>query len=119
MNNTVHAPDGITSNAVTRLLSKLSKEIASPHAPTSALLDGSAVEGRNARMLARAKAGIVPKYGVTLAPAEQEAAAPMRKALVATIPAPVFGTKKSKGRRAARNAVRAQVIGRAARTEAA
>ncbi|MCR3746653.1 hypothetical protein [Lentzea californiensis] len=119
MNAPTYAPDGITSDAVTRLLSKLSKEIASPHAPTSALLDGSAVERRNARMLARAAAGVVPKYGVTLAQAEQEATAPVRKALVATVPAPVYGKRKSNGRRAARNAIRAQVVGRVARTEAA
>lgn len=112
-------PDGLDQVAVSAIERQVSEEIGSRFAPTSALLDGSAVERRNARMLARAKAGIVPKYGVTLAQAVQEAAAPVRKSLVATIPAPVFGAKKSKGRRAARNAARAQALSRAARTQAA
>ncbi|MFS8103710.1 hypothetical protein LFM09_41970 [Lentzea alba] len=115
MNTTSNYPDGITADAVTSLLTELSHEIASTFAPTTAFVDGSAVTRRNARMLARAAAGIVPKYGVPLTQAVQEQAAPVRVVPVATTPAPVSSKRKS--RRARRNAARAQVVGRG--TEAA
>jgi len=85
MNRTTsHYPDGITAQAVTSILDELSDEIASPFAPTTAYVDGSAVARRNARMLARAAAGISPKHGISLAQAAQEAATPVRPVPVAT-----------------------------------
>jgi hypothetical protein len=84
MNTTGNYPDGITAEAVTSIVKELSTEIASPFAPTPALLDGSAVARRNARMLARAAAGISPQYGVSLVQAVKEATRPVRAVPVAT-----------------------------------
>lgn len=118
MNTTSNYPDGITAEAVTSIVKELSDEIGSPFAPTAALMDGSAVARRNARMLARAAAGISPKYGVSLLQAAQEASAPIRAVPVATTPTPAQG-KKRKSRRTRRKELRCQVIHRSSGTEAA
>jgi hypothetical protein len=117
---TNYSPDGLTYKHVTALVSDVSKEIGSLHAPTSALLDGSARAARNARMLARAAKGITPKYGVTLTQAVQEESAPVRAVPVATAPpTPIYGRKNGKSRRARRNAVRAQIARRVTGGQAA
>ncbi len=92
---TSHYPDGITAETVTSIVNELSEEIASPFAPTTALVDGSAVARRNARILARAAAGISPKHGVSLAQAAQEAATPVRPVPVATTSTPVQIAKRT------------------------
>jgi hypothetical protein len=118
MNTTSNYPDGITAEAVTSIVKELSDEIGSPFAPTAALMDGSAVARRNARMLARAAAGISPKYGVSLLQAAQEASAPIRTVPVATTPT-LAQSKKRKNRRTRRKELRGQVIHRGSGTEAA
>jgi len=118
MNTTSNYPDGITAEAVTSIAKELSDEIGSPFAPTAALMDGSAIARRNARMLARAAAGVSPKYGISLAQAVQEATTPIRAVPTATTSTPVRG-KKHKGRRARRKELRGQVINRGTATEAA
>ncbi|MDX8056072.1 hypothetical protein SK571_42420 [Lentzea sp. BCCO 10_0798] len=118
MNAFSNYPDGITAEALTSIVASLSAEIASPFAPTEALTDGSAVARRNARMLARAAAGISPKYGVSLSQAAQEATTPIRAVPVATTPIPEHA-KKPKSRRARRKELRGQIVHRSRGTEAA
>ena len=118
MNTTSNYPDGITAEAVTSIVKELSDEIGSPFAPTAALMDGSAVARRNARMLARAAAGISPKYGVSPLQAAQEASTPIRAVPIATTPMPAQD-KKRKSRRTRRKELRSQVIHRGSGTEAA
>lgn len=113
-----HYPDSLTPAALELLDQQVSVEIALGE-PTSALLDGSARERRNRRVLARALAGITPKYGsvgVDQAAAELEDAEQSGQpvAIATALPTPVFGRSKSKGRKARRNAAR-----RAARRAAA
>lgn len=103
-------PDGLTSAALALLDAQVSVEIALGE-PTSGLLDGSARERRNRRILARALAGITPKYGsvsVDQAAAELEDAERMARpvAIATALPTPVFGKSKGKGRKARRNAAR-------------
>ncbi|MFD7658721.1 hypothetical protein ACFV4N_32505 [Actinosynnema sp. NPDC059797] len=103
-------PDGLTPAALRLLDAQVSVEIALGE-PTSGLLDGSARERRNRRILARALAGITPKYGsvsVEQAAAElEDAERSVRPApVVLALPTPVFGTSKGKGRKARRNAAR-------------
>jgi hypothetical protein len=110
MSATSNYPDGLTPAALALLDAQVSLEIATS-APTSGLLDGSARERRNRRILARALAGITPKYGsvsidqaaAELADAEQSAGSVV---VAAALPTPVFGKSKGKGRKARRNAVR-------------
>lgn len=111
MNTTSNYPDGLTLAALALLDAQVSVEIALGE-PTSGLLDGSARERRNRRILARALAGITPKYGsvsvdqaaAELADAQRSGGAASSIALV--MPAPVFGRSKGKGRKARRNAAR-------------
>ncbi|MBB5958425.1 hypothetical protein FHS29_005033 [Saccharothrix tamanrassetensis] len=110
------APDGVALQAVESLLAQVSTEIGISSGPTSALLDGSALERRNRRILNRVLAGVTVRYGVTLAQAEAESARPV-PVTVTTIPAPVFGRSKATGRRARRAAAR--VAGRLSGAEAA
>jgi len=86
MNATSNYPDGITAEAVTSIVNELSAEIGSLFEPTAALMDGSAAARRNARMLARASAGMSPKYGVSLPQAVYEATTSIRPVAVATTP---------------------------------
>ena len=118
MNATGNYPDGITAEAVTSIVNELSGEIASLFAPTAALADGSAVARRNARMLARAAAGISPKYGISLAQAAQEATTPVRAVPVATTLMPAH-SERPNGRRAHREELRHQAVHRGSGTEAA
>lgn len=103
-------PDGLTPAVLALLDAQVSVEIALGE-PTSGLLDGSARERRNRRVLARALAGITPKYGsvsVGQAAAELEDAEQSARPVViaAALPTPVFGRSKGKGRKARRNAAR-------------
>ncbi|MGM1059636.1 hypothetical protein [Saccharothrix sp. Mg75] len=110
MDTTRNYPDGLTPAALRLLDQQVSVEIAVAAGPSSALLDGSARERRNRRILARALAGITPKYGVTLDQAVAELAEPVRPVVVANVmPAPVFGKHKGRGRRTRRAAARAAV----------
>lgn len=107
MNTTRTYPDGLSPAALALLEAQVSVEIAASAGPSSALVDGSARERRNRRILARALAGITPKYGVTLAQAVAELEQPVRPVPVADVlPASVFGRSKGKGRKARRNAAR-------------
>ncbi|MGW4110195.1 hypothetical protein ACWEFJ_04900 [Actinosynnema sp. NPDC004786] len=107
-------PDGLTPSALALLDAQVSVEIALGE-PTSGLLDGSARERRNRRILARALAGITPKYGsvgvdqaaAELADAERSGGPASPVALA--MPVPVFGRSKGKGRKARRNAARRAV----------
>ncbi|MFD0199243.1 MULTISPECIES: hypothetical protein [Saccharothrix] len=109
MDTTSNYPDGLTPAALALLDAQVSVEIALGE-PTSGLLDGSARERRNRRILARALAGITPKYGVGVdqAAAElenvEQSARPV--SIATALPTPVFGKSKSKGRKARRNAAR-------------
>ncbi len=110
MTTTKHYPDSLTPAALALLDAQVSVEIAAGE-PTSGLLDGSARERRNRRILARALAGITPKYGsvsVDQATAELEDAEQSARpvTIAAALPTPVFGKSKSKGRKARRNAAR-------------
>lgn len=106
MNSTKTYPDGLTPAALRLLDQQVSVEIALGE-PTSGLLDGSARERRNRRILARALKGIRPEYGVGVAQAVAELEEPAGPVAVATaLPAPVFGQSKGKGRKARRNAAR-------------
>ncbi|MBP2340272.1 hypothetical protein JOF41_006450 [Saccharothrix coeruleofusca] len=110
MTTTKHYPDSLTPAALALLDAQVSVEIALGE-PTSGLLDGSARERRNRRILARALAGITPKYGsvsVAQAAAELEDAERMvgPVAVATALPSPVFGWSKGKGRKARRNAAR-------------
>lgn len=118
MNATSNYPDGITAEAVTSIVKELSDEIGSTFAPTAALMDGSAVARRNARMLARAAAGLSPKYGVSLSQAAQEASVPIRAVPVALTSTPVHG-EKHRNRRARRKELRDQALHQRSGTEAA
>jgi hypothetical protein len=102
MTSTNAYPDGITPSVLARIEAQVSVEIAADQ-PTSALLDGSALERRNRRIAARAMAGITAQYGVTLAQAVRESEGTPRPVTEVTIPAPVFGKAKrtGKARRAA------------------
>lgn len=103
-----HYPDSLTPAALALLDRQVSVEIAAAAEPSSALLDGSARERRNRRILARALRGITPEYGVTLDQAVAELAEPVRPVVVANVlPAPVFGKRKGKGRKARRATARA------------
>ncbi|WP_033439380.1 hypothetical protein [Saccharothrix sp. NRRL B-16314] len=118
MNDQINYPDGLTAEALQLLDAQVSVEIAVAE-PTSGLLDGSARERRNRRILARALAGITPRYGsvsVDQAAAELEDAKQSARpvAIATALPTPVFGQSKGKGRKARRNAAR-----RAARRAAA
>jgi hypothetical protein len=103
MTSTNSFPDGLDNAAIAAIERTLSDEIAR-HQPTSALLDGTALERRNRRMAARAAKGIVTTFGVTLAQAVRES---RHDRPLAVIPAPVFGTTKRTGRKARRAAARA------------
>lgn len=110
MSTTESYPDGWTPAALRLLDQQVSVEIALGE-PTSGLLDGSARERRNRRILARALAGITPKYGsvsVEQAAAElEDAERSVRPVPVAlALPTPVFGRSKGKGRKARRNVAR-------------
>ncbi|MFI9008849.1 hypothetical protein ACIGNX_16645 [Actinosynnema sp. NPDC053489] len=110
MSTTRNYPDGLTRAALALLDQQVSVEIAAAAGPSSALVDGSARERRNRRILARALKGITPEYGVTLDQAVAELAAPVRPVTVANVmPDPVFGKRKARGRRARRAAARAAV----------
>ncbi|MEO6090650.1 MAG: hypothetical protein ABIQ18_46865 [Umezawaea sp.] len=61
---------------------QVSAEIASTATPTTSLLDGSARQRRDLRILARRLNGITAKYGVTLEEAIQQAQATARPVLV-------------------------------------
>ncbi|WP_199441710.1 hypothetical protein [Umezawaea beigongshangensis] len=106
MDATSYSPDGLTSTILRLLDAQVSVEIAQSAAPTSALLDGTALERRNRRIAGRALAGITARYGVSLVQAQREAEVPVLP-LEATIPAPVFGKVKRVGRKARREAARA------------
>ncbi|MEU4801218.1 hypothetical protein [Actinosynnema sp. NPDC023587] len=100
-------PDGLTPAALSLLDQQVSVEIAASAGPSSALVDGSARERRNRRILARALAGITPSFGVTLGQAVAELDEPVRPVVAASVlPVPVFGSRKAKGRKARRNAAR-------------
>ena len=108
MTSTNAYPDGVTPAVLDRLEARISIEIAVA-APTSALLDGSALERRNRRIAARAQAGIVAQYGVTQAQALRESEGTPLPVITATFPEPVFGkpkSTKSKGNRVGRRARR-------------
>ncbi|WP_199440756.1 hypothetical protein [Umezawaea beigongshangensis] len=100
-------PDGLTRRLLESLQGHVSQEIAASAAPTSALLDGTARQRRDRRILARALKGVVSQYGVTLAQTKQEAEEMTHPVTAATIPAPVFGKAKRVGRKARREAARA------------
>lgn len=107
-------PDGITPSVLARIEAQVSVEIAAVQ-PTSALLDGSALERRNRRIAARALAGVTAQYGVTFAQAVRESEGTPRPVTTVTIPAPVFGTAKRTGRKARRAAARSAAnLGRVA-----
>ncbi|WP_158842639.1 hypothetical protein [Saccharothrix deserti] len=107
MSTTKHYPDSLTPTALALLDAQVSVEIAASAEPTSGLLDGSARERRNRRILARALKGITPEYGVTVAQAVAELEEEPLPVVVATaLPAPVFGKRKTKGRKARRAAGR-------------
>lgn len=107
-------PDGITPSFLARIEAQVSVEITAPE-PTSALLDGSALERRNRRIAARALAGVTAQYGVTLTQAVRESEGTPRPVTTVTIPSPVFGKVKRTGRKARRAAARAAVnLGRVA-----
>lgn len=89
MDTTSNYPDGLTAAALALLDAQVSVEIALGE-PTSGLLDGSARERRNRRVLARALAGITPKYGVTVAQAVAESEVP-RPVVTATVPVSSLG----------------------------
>ncbi|WP_199439306.1 hypothetical protein [Umezawaea beigongshangensis] len=112
MDTTSYYPDGLTSAAVERLLDvQVSVEIAAAAKPSSALLDGSARERRNRRIVERALKGITPKYGVTVEQAAAELEELARPVVVSNVlPAPVFGRSKGKGRKARRNAARRAAV---------
>jgi hypothetical protein len=113
MNDQINYPDGLTAEALQLLDAQVSVEIAVAE-PTSGLLDGSARERRNRRILARALAGITPKYGsvsvgqaaAEVEDAEQSAGSAGSVAIATALPTPVFGQSKGKGRKARRNAAR-------------
>ncbi|GAA1308103.1 hypothetical protein [Saccharothrix xinjiangensis] len=110
MSTTKTYPDGLTPVTLALLDAQVSVEIALGE-PTSGLLDGSARERRNRRIVARALAGITPKYGsvgVAQAAAELEDAerSAGSVAIATALPMPVFGKGKGKGRKARRNAAR-------------
>ena len=105
MTGTNSHPDGLDNRALDAIERLVSDEIAR-YEPTSALQDGTAIERRNRRMLARAERGIITKFGVTLAQAVREFKE-YRPLTLAAIPAPVFGTTKRTGRKARRAAARA------------
>ncbi|TWP51477.1 hypothetical protein FKR81_14795 [Lentzea tibetensis] len=86
MNSTKTYPDGLDHLVLSAIEQQLSEEIASAAAPTSGLLDGSARERRNRRILARALAGVKTQYGVTLAQAVAQEAQQLRPASVASLP---------------------------------
>ncbi len=114
MTSTNTYPDGITPAVLARIEAQISVEIAVDQ-PTSALLDGSALERRNRRIAARVLAGITAQYGVTLAQAAQESEGTPRPVTEVTIPAPIFGKAKRTGRKARREAARAAAtLGRVA-----
>ncbi|GGP35959.1 hypothetical protein [Saccharothrix coeruleofusca] len=71
-------PDGLTSAVLEVLGQQVSQELADLSAPTSALLDGSALERRNRRIAARALAGVTARYGVTLAQTVAESGRPVQ-----------------------------------------
>jgi hypothetical protein len=66
MTSTNSHPDGITSQVLPVIERQVSAEIAATAAPTTALLDGTARQRRDLRILARRLNGIAAKYGVTL-----------------------------------------------------
>jgi hypothetical protein len=110
MDMTSTYPDGLTPAALALLDAQVSVEIALGE-PTSGLLDGSARERRNRRILARALKGITPEYGsVSVDQAAAELAdaelLPRPVAVAPVLPTPVFGKSKGKGRKARRNAAR-------------
>ncbi|GAB2999786.1 hypothetical protein [Saccharothrix stipae] len=82
-------PDGLTAGVLRLLDQQVSVEIAASAEPSSALLDGSARERRNRRILARALAGVVPRFGVSVAQAVAESEVRPRPMVTVTVPAPV------------------------------
>lgn len=78
MNSTKVYPDGLDHLALSAIERQVSEEIGSRFAPTTALLDGSARERRNRRVLARALAGVTAKYGVSLVEAARQHEADLR-----------------------------------------
>jgi hypothetical protein len=92
---------------------QVSDEIAQAAEPTSALLDGTALERRNRRIAARALAGITAQYGVTLVQAVRESECPARP-VAAPVPASVFRAAKRTGRKARRAAARRANLNRVA-----
>jgi hypothetical protein len=80
VHNHVDPSDGLSTAAVTSIERQVSVEIAADAGPTAALLDGSARQRRDLRILARRLNGITAKYGVTLEEAikqSQDTARPM------------------------------------------
>ena len=114
MTSTNAYPDGITPSVLSRIAAQVSVEVAAVQ-PTSALLDGSALERRNRRIAARALAGVTAQYGVTLTQAVRESEGTPRPVTTVTIPSPVFGKTPRTGRKARRVAARAAAnLGRVA-----
>ncbi|WP_158853167.1 hypothetical protein [Saccharothrix deserti] len=102
MSSTGNYPDGLTTQVLRLLDQQVSVEIAASAEPSSALLDGSARERRNRRILARALKGITPEYGVTVAQAAAELEEPARPVVVANVlPTPVHGKRKPRAARRA------------------
>lgn len=85
MNSTNTYPDGLDRTALSAIERQVSEELRSKFAPTSALLDGSARERRNRRVLARALRGVTTKYGVSLVEAARQHEADLRRATEASV----------------------------------
>ena len=73
MDTPVNRPDGLRKNTIEVVIAQVSGEIAESVAPTTALLDGTARQRRDLRILARRLNGIAAKYGVTLEEAISQA----------------------------------------------
>jgi hypothetical protein len=54
-----YAPDGLTGEALNKLINRAYAEVATAPRPTSALLDGTAAEQRRRRMEHRASAAVI------------------------------------------------------------
>lgn len=85
MNSTKTYSDGLDHVALSAIEQQVAEEIGSKFEPTSALLDGTARERRNRRILARALRGVTAKYGVSLIEAAQQHEADLRSAAAAPV----------------------------------
>lgn len=100
MTSTNSHPDGLTTQVLRVIERQVSAEIAAAAAPTSALLDGTARQRRDLRILARRLNGIAAKYGVTLEEAISKANETARPVVVtldvqeAIVPVPVGTTEE-------------------------